>query len=153
MLKRTTLATLALLAACGGGDAPAMDAAEEAMPADMMEAGVTVADFAGTWDLMAEVDGAEAPVAVQIMGTAEGQWTMMLEGREPLAAAVEIVGDSLVMNVAEYESVLRAGVMVGTRSAVVMDGDMMIGTLVATYATPEGDEVVGGTIAGRRAGM
>lgn len=153
-MRRVSLfGTLLIFAACGGGDAPADESMDEAMPAESMEAAPTVADFAGNWDLMASVEGAEAPVPVRIEGSADGTFMMMLEGREPLPATVQVVGDSLIMDVAEYESVLRDGVMVSTRSAIALDGDMMMGTLQATYTTPEGLEVVGGTIEGRRAGM
>jgi len=153
------LATLALLAACGGGDAPATDdAMEDAMSAPMesttaAEAGPTLSDFAGEWELTATLEGAAEPVPVRLQGDATGAWTMMLEGRDPMMASATVVGDSLVMEVAEYESVLREGVMVSTRSAVVMEGEMMMGNLVATYTTPEGEEVVSGTLSGTRGGM
>ena len=70
-----------------------------------------------------------------------------------MAVQVSMSGDSLVMMVPEYESVIRDGVMVSTRPAVVVDGDQMMGTLTATYRTAEGEEVVPGTITGSRSGM
>lgn len=149
----TALIAVAFLAACGSGaDAPADDAPMEEA-AETMEAAPTMADFAGTWELTATLEGADAPVPVRIEGTADGAWTMYLQDREPMAAEAMMMGDSLVMQIAPYESVLRDGVMVSTRSAVVVDGDRMTGNLVATYQTPEGEEVVSGTMEGARSGM
>ena len=149
----TALIAVAFLAACGSGaDAPADDAPMDEA-AETMEAAPTMADFAGTWELTAMVEGADAPVNVRMEGTADGSWTMYLQDREPMIAEASIVGDSLVLQMPTYESVLREGVMVSTRSAVVIDGDSMMGNLVATYQTPEGDEVVSGSMQGARAGM
>ena len=149
----TALIAVAFLVACGSGaDAPADDASMDEA-AETMDAGPTMADFAGTWELVATLEGAEDPVPVRIEGTADGTWTMYLQDREPMMAEAMMMGDSLVMEIAPYESVLRDGVMVSTRSAVVIDGDRMMGSLVATYRTPEGEEVVSGTMEGARTGM
>jgi hypothetical protein len=53
----------------------------------------------------------------------------------------------------EYESVIREGVTVSTRTAAVVDGDMMMGSLTATYLSADGTELVGGTMEGTRGGM
>lgn len=142
-----TLLTIAVIAACGG--------AEESAPADEMPAAEapTMAAFAGTWELTATLEGTPDPVPVGVTGTAAGDFTMTLPDREPMAVQVSMSGDSLVMMVPEYESVIRDGVMVSTRSAVVVEGDRMMGTLTATYRTAEGEEVVPGTITGSRTGM
>lgn len=145
MRKIATLLTLAFLAACGGG--------EDAAPAETMEAAPSMADFTGTWTLTANLEGTPDPVPVTIEGTADGTFIMTLPDRDPMTAQVSMSGDSLVMILPPYESVIRDGVMVSTRSAVVVDGDQMMGTLVATYQGPEGEETVPGTIAGSRGGM
>jgi hypothetical protein len=61
------------------------------------------------------------------------------------------MGDSLILDSAEYESILRAGVRVTTRTAVVRSGAELVGNLTATYKTSSGDEVVTGTIRSTRA--
>jgi hypothetical protein len=63
---------------------------------------------------------------------------------------ISIVGDSLVGQSAEYESILRPGVMVTVRTASVMSNGMLNGNLVATYKTPTGEQVVRGTMTGTR---
>jgi len=62
-----------------------------------------------------------------------------------------VVGDSLIGQSAEYESILRAGVMVTVRTASVMSNGMLMGNLMATYKTPTGEQVVKGTMTGTRA--
>mgnify|MGYP001823470159 CR=1 FL=1 len=153
MRTSTALVAVAFLAACGSGaDAPADEAPMDEAAATM-DAAPTMADFAGTWELTANLEGTDAPVEVRLEGSADGMWTMYLQDREPMMTEAMMMGDSLVMEIAPYESVLREGVMVSTRSAVVIDGDRMMGNLVATYQTPEGEEVVSGTMEGARSGM
>ena len=75
---------------------------------------------------------------------------MDLEGRPGLPMTVSIVGDSLIAETGEYESVLRESVMVSVRTASVLQNGVLTGTLVATYRTTDGDEVVGGTLRATR---
>jgi len=64
---------------------------------------------------------------------------------------LSISGDSLITQTAEYESILRKGVMTSVRTAGVRSGDTMTGTLVSTYKTPTGDQIVNGTIVSTKA--
>jgi hypothetical protein len=82
--------------------------------------------------------------------TASG-WTMDLQGRTGIVLTPSIVGDSLVTVSAPYESILRAGVTVTVRTAAVMQGGEMVGTVEATYQTPAGQEKVPGTIRATKA--
>lgn len=145
------LFTFLLIAGCGGGE-EAADAMPEEAPTEMeMEvAGPTLADFAGTWETTATLEGAPDPVPVTIEGTADGAFTMVLEGRDPMTLEASMSGDSLVLVSPEYESVIRDGVTVSTRTAAVMEDGRMTGKLVATYQTAEGTEEVSGTIEGTR---
>jgi hypothetical protein len=144
------LAAVALLTACGGGeDAPAMDEAPATEPA-----AVTMADFAGTWQNTAMLEGTPDPVSTTLSGSDDGmEWTMTLEGRDPVAMTASMSGDSLVLVSEPYESILRDGVTVTVRTAGTLVDGRMIGSLVATYTTPDGEEVVRGTIEGTRGGM
>lgn len=126
--------------------------AEEAEPAP--PAGPTLADFAGTWQNSSVLVGTPDPVASTFTGSADGSdWTMTLEGRPPVAMQVSVVGDSLIAQSAEYESVLRPGVMVTVRTASVLRDGMLVGTLLATYKTATGEEQVTGTMQGTRVSM
>lgn len=139
------LLTVLALAACTPAEQPAVEEAPPAPPAP------TLADFAGTWQNSATLAGVEAPVSSTMTGTAAGtDWTMTLEGRPPIPMQVSIVGDSLVTQTGEYESILRPGVMVTVRTASVLQNGMLMGNLVSTYKTTAGEEQVTGTIQGSR---
>ena len=148
----TTLLTLLLVTACGGGEdaAPAADAepmAEAAAP--------SLADFAGTWQATSVLEGTPDPVPSTLEVSEDGAtWVMMLEGRDPIPVTASMEGDSIIMVTDQYESILQEGVMVTVRTASVTDGpDRMVGTMVATYSTDEGDTEVMGTIESVRGGM
>ena len=143
-----SLLVLATITACGGTkEAPADTTAAMAAPAMP-----TLATFAGTWQLSATLAGVEKPVLSTLTSSPDGAtWTISLEGRPNVPMTASIVGDSLVAVSAEYESVLRKGVMVTTRTASVLVDGALTGNLVATYKTPKGEEVVVGTVTGTRA--
>jgi hypothetical protein len=77
-------------------------------------------------------------------------WTMSLEGRPGIPLQVMIVGDSLISESAEYESILRPGVMVSVRTASVLQDGVLVGTVVTDYRTAEGSQQVHGTLRGTR---
>ena len=144
------LAPAVLVAALLAGCAPAEEPAVEPPPAPPAP---TVADFAGTWQNTAILTGVANPVPSTFTGTAAGNdWTMSLEGRPGIPLTVSMSGDSLIVVSAEYESILRPGVMVTTRTAAVMQNGQLVGNMTATYKTGAGvEEVVTGTITGTRA--
>jgi hypothetical protein len=97
------------------------------------------------------LEGQTAPVISTTTGTAAGtDWTMSLEGRPNVPVQPSVIGDSLIIVSSEYESVLRPGVMVTVRTASVLQNGALLGNLVATYRTAEGEQVVTGTITGTR---
>jgi hypothetical protein len=135
---------LALLAACT--PAPEQAEAPPAPPA------ATLADFAGTWNTTSTLTGVTAPVESQLVGSADGStWTLVFPGRDPVPLQASVMGDSLIAVSAEYESVVRPGVRVMTRTAAVRSGAELVGNLVATYKTAGGDSVVTGTFRSTRA--
>ena len=132
------LLTAALLTACA--------AKEEEAPAPAPPAAPTLADFAGTWTVKSVLEGTPDTVTSTMTGTADpASWTLTLEGRPNVALTVSLVGDSLVGQSAEYESILRKGVMVSVRTAGVLSNGALVGNVVATYKTPTGEQVVRGT--------
>ena len=148
------LVALALLAACGTAKDAPMDSATAMAPAPApaMAATPTLADFAGTWQMVSTLTGAAKPVSSITTGSADGStWTTKPEGRPDVNVQASIVGDSLVTQTAEFESVLRKGVMVTVRTASVLKDGMLMGNMVATYKTPKGEEAVAGTVTGTRA--
>lgn len=134
-----------ILVACGTRDeAPAAGAEGVAATSSM-------AQFAGTWSNVVTLEGVAEPVPSTMRGSAAGNdWTMSLRDRENIPVRVHMNGDSLIGQSAEYESILRPGVMVNVRTASVLRGDALVGNVVATYRTPNGEQQVRGTIRGTR---
>lgn len=139
-------ASLLFIAACAPKEKPAEAPAPPPPPPAL-----TVADFAGTWNATTTMTGAAAPVETQLMAGADGSWTMSAKGRDPIPLTVSVSGDSLIAVSAEYESLIRKGVMVTIRTANVRTGDTMNGVVVATYKSAKGDEVVNGTMTATKA--
>ncbi|MDZ4674516.1 MAG: hypothetical protein SGI84_08680 [Gemmatimonadota bacterium] len=138
------LIAIALVAGCTPAEEPAVEVVA------VVPAAPTMADFVGTWQNRAVLTGVADTVVSTMTGTADGAWTMTLEGRDPVALTVTVVGDSLISESAEYESVLRKGVMVSVRTASMMHDGMLMGNMVATYKTDGVTETVLGTITGTR---
>jgi hypothetical protein len=115
---------------------------------------MTLADFAGTWENASVLEGTTDTIKSTITGTAEPtSWTVSFEGRPNVQMTVSIVGDSLISQSAEYESLRRPGVMVSFRSAAAKQGEMLMGTIIATYKTAQGEEKVNGTFHGMKKAM
>ncbi len=149
----TALMITLALAACGGESSEAPPAETDTAAEPMEVAETSLASLSGVWNLTAMIDGTPDPIAVRVDAGADGVWTMTLPDREPMVVDVTMEGDSVIMVVPDYESVIRDGVTVSTRTAAVVDGDDMMGTITATYRSDDGDEVVGGTMEGSREGM
>lgn len=150
-MRKTQIAqavlVMSVLVGCGGVKETPKDTTTVAAPAMAPPAAKTLAEFAGTWSSNATLVGVEKPVPSTLTSSADGAtWTISLEGRPNIAATASISGDSLVLQSAEYESVLRKGVMVTTRTATVMSNGAMTGNMEAIYKTPKGEEKVLGTI-------
>lgn len=141
------LLAVAAVTACAAKEEPAADSAAPAAATAMP----TLADFAGTWNVASVLEGTPDTVKSTLTGAADGTWSMTLEGRPNVAVTASISGDSLITQTAEYESILRKGVMVTVRTAGVMSGGMLTGNLIATYKTPTGEQVVNGTFTGTKA--
>jgi hypothetical protein len=141
------LLAVAAVTACAAKEEPAADSAAPAAAA----AAPTVADFAGTWNSSSVLEGVPDTVKSTLTVNADGTGHLTLEGRPNIPVTLSISGDSLITQTAEYESILRKGVMTSVRTAGVRSGDTMTGTLVSTYKTPTGDQIVNGTIVSTKA--
>jgi hypothetical protein len=136
------LASGLILSACE--TEPGEQATEE-LPPDTIAATptISIADVAGTWDMRSVPEtGSDTTATVyQLVATPDG-WTLMLPDRDPLEAEVTTSGDSIVMVAGPFESVRRDGVMVTTHSVYRLEGDRLVGTVVARYETTEADSVL-----------
>jgi hypothetical protein len=154
MNRLIALLSAAALIGCAGEQADS-DTPEQAadMPGEEMAATIALADVAGTWSLTAMREADDSVITTYEMmatETTEG-WTVTFPDRDPMPAGVDLVdGDSIVIVMGPYESVLRAGVMVTVRSVAWLQDDMMTGTFTARYETTEADSIMQGRIEGTR---
>jgi hypothetical protein len=140
------LSLSAALAACGTGRDAATAADAAATPA------LTLDQLAGRWSVQAFRDtGTTMLTSFELAGTADPvSWTMVFPERAPMPVRVTAAGDSVVIEAGPYESVLRAGVAVVTRTVARLDGDRLTGNFMARYATKMVDSVLTGRIEGAR---
>jgi hypothetical protein len=134
-----------ILVGCGTRDE------ESAAGAEGVAATSSMAQFAGTWSNVVTLEGVDEPVPSTMSGSTAGDdWTLSLPGRENIPVQVHMKGDSLIGQSAEYESILRPGVMVDVRTASVLRDGGLVGNVVSTYRTANGEERVRGTMRGTR---
>jgi hypothetical protein len=146
MRKLFRLSVVLLMAGCGPAEEPPV---EEAAPA----ATVSLTDLAGAWTVTGTAESSDSVLITYELtatGTTEG-WTSTLPGREPMPLRVVLVdGDSVVVEAGPYESALRAGGSVTTRSVLRLDGEMLMGSIVARYDTQDADSLLVGRLHGMR---
>jgi len=106
---------------------------------------ISLADVAGRWTVRSVPEtGDTTAVISQLNASADTTgWTMTLPNRPPIATRVVLVsGDSIVTENGPYESVLRRGVQVTTRSVMRLRDGKLIGNTVARYTTTGPDSVL-----------
>lgn len=141
-----SIASLLLLAACAKSDQRPADAQAAAAPS------LSLADLAGTWSMKNVLeDSARTEVAYEIVATADPTgWMLHLPNRDPTPLKVVVAGDSVVTDAGPFESILRPGVQVTTRSVNRLEGGRMVGRFTAHYSTSGADSVSRGTVEGTR---
>jgi hypothetical protein len=110
----------------------------------MAPAPVSLSSFAGTWRVRGSNERGDSLVGYQLIATADTTgWKIVFPNRPPVAAhVVAVAGDSVVIDAGPYASVLRKGVQVRTHAVVRLQGDKLVGTTVAHYATHRADSVL-----------
>jgi hypothetical protein len=88
-------------------------------------------------------------VTYTLTATADGKgWTITFTGRDPIPArVVSVGGDSIIIEAGPFNSVLRPGQMVSTRTVSHYAGDTATGTFEARYAS---GDVLRGKVAATR---
>ncbi|MFN2567695.1 MAG: hypothetical protein ABR499_22095 [Gemmatimonadaceae bacterium] len=132
--------------ACARSDDAATDTATGAVAATATPpATISLADVAGRWTVRAVPEtGDTTAVVSQLNASADTSgWTMTLPNRPPVPTrVVAVAGDSIVTENGPYESVLRKGVQVRTRSVMRLRDGKLVGTTVARYSTTGADSVL-----------
>ena len=123
---------------------PAEEPTDE-LPADTVAVAPTIslADIAGTWNTRSvPVSGSDTTATLAQVVVTPDAWTLMLPGRDPIEGVVTTSGDSIMVDAGPYESVRRDGLMVTTHAVYRLEGDRLVGTVEAHYATAEADSVL-----------
>jgi hypothetical protein len=130
-------------------DAAARDSAAGATETAAAPATPTasLADFAGKWNVMAKPESGSdtSTTKYTLNATADSTgWTITFPNR-PQPVAVRIValqGDSVVTEAGPFQSVRRRNVQVTTRNVLRKEGDRLVGSTRARYASTGADTVL-----------
>jgi hypothetical protein len=151
-LARVLVLFPAVLAGCAKPDAapPAADTTA-AMTAAPAAPAVTLADFAGNWQVVARNEAGDSVTYQLAAGADPATWSITFPGRDPIPArVVEVAGDSVVVEGGPFESAMRPGVQVETRTVLRLQDGALVAQTVARYATTGPDSVANITARGTR---
>jgi hypothetical protein len=124
-------------------DQTAMDTAMAAPEAPAASATMSLADVAGKWKVRSTDEAGGNVVETGLVATADTSgWTMTAPNRKPIPVrVVGVAGDSIVTETGPFESFIRKGVQVTTRTVYRLQDGKLVGTVEARYATKAGDSV------------
>ena len=134
MRRLLPLGCLVIVAACGASqdqppaDSPAMAAAP---------APIKIADVTGKWAVKTMPENSDSVLVEYelIAGSDESGWSLNFKNRPPVPLkVVSVAGDSIVVESAQYESVLQPGVQVNTTTALRIQNGMLVGKTRAVYS-------------------
>ena len=114
---------------------------------------ISLADVAGKWKVRSTDEAGGNVVEVELVATADTSgWTLTSPGRKPIPVrVVAVAGDSFITEAGPYESFLRKGLQVRTRTVNRLQDGKLTGTIEARYATKGGDSVARRPTEGTRA--
>jgi hypothetical protein len=120
-----------------------MDTLEPARGAAADAATISLNDLAGTWNVLSTDEAGGTPIETELRATADTSgWTMMGPNQKPIPVrVVAVAGDSFVTEAGPYESFVRKGVQVRTRTVYRLQGDKLVGTTEARYKISGRDSV------------
>ena len=123
---------------------PAMESTAAAPETPAAPAPIALADIAGKWSVrtMAE-SGDSTLVTYEMVASSDSSgWSLNFPKRKPVPVRIVAVeGDSIVTEAGPFESVLRKGIKVTTRSVNRLQDGKLVGTTTAHYATKDADSV------------
>ena len=137
-----------LVAGCTKSDTPATDTAAAVAPAAMEPApapALALADLAGKWNMRSVPEsGTDTTATVYVLNaTADTSgWSLEFPNGTKTPLAVHPGGDSLHLVSGTYASPRRKGVKVKTESTWRLQGDKLVGVVIARYQTTGPDSVL-----------
>lgn len=146
-MRTTTLAAfLLVLVACAKRDQQvAQDSPAAPLGAGAPSATLSLSALAGKWAVKTTKAGSDSVLLTfELNATADqAGWTFTFPNRPPVPVRVIAVeGDSVVTEAGPYESALRKGVQVSTRSVMRLENGELVGNTTAHYTTTGPDSVI-----------
>ena len=137
MRRLVLFCSIAVLAACAKKEAtPAADTTAVAPAPPPPPPALNPADLAGKWHVKVMPESSDSVIVEYDMtATADtAGWVVNLPKRKPITPHVMFGGDSVVIDMGPYESVLRKGVQVTTHGVSRLQGGELVGVTVAHYS-------------------
>lgn len=142
----TICCCVALMAGCAKPEQQAVkDTTGATLGAGATAMPITLAAVAGNWNVHTMAANSDSVLLTfNIVATGDGSdWTFSFPGRSPVSARVVTTdADSIVTEAGPYESALRKGVQVSTRSVMRLQNGKLVGNTVAHYMTTGSDSVL-----------
>jgi len=142
-MRRFAILCAVILFACAKSENPPAGDTPVAAP-PVAPATISLADVAGKWNVRSMDENGTNVVESELTATADTSgWTMIRPNQSPIPVRIIVVaGDSIVTESGPFPSTLRKGVPVTTRTVYRLQGDRLVGTIEAHFATSHGDSVV-----------
>jgi hypothetical protein len=144
-----------VLAGCSQSrEQPATDEMADAPATPAGPASIALADVAGKWTVRVMPESGDSAVLnFEMVATGDTSgWTFNFPKRKPVPLRVLAVdGDSIVTEAGPFESMLRKGVQVTSRTVNRLQDGKLMGATTARYATSGPDSVVQLRFEGTRA--
>ena len=135
----------AILAACSKADDRTVGEAtlRDTMETEAPAATLSLSDVAGKWKVRTTDEAGGNPVDAELFATADTSgWTFTGPKGKPIPLrVVAIAGDSFVTEAGPYESFIRKGVQVSTRTVNRLQDGKLVGTMEARYRVGGRDSV------------
>jgi hypothetical protein len=100
-------------------------------------------NFAGKWTVRVMPENSDSTLLTYTLNATSDTsgWTFAFPNGNPIPVHVTISGDSILTEAGPYESWLRKGTMVVTNGTYRLEGDRLVGRVVAHYRTNKADSV------------
>ncbi len=152
------LSCAAVLAGCtkaedrAVGDASTRDTVAPAAEAPA-SAAISLTDVAGKWKIHSTDEAGGNAIDAELLATADTSgWTLTGPKRKPIPVrVVAVAGDSIVTEAGPYESFVRKGIQVRTRTVNRLQNGRLVGSIELHYARGDRDSVAHRTSEGTRA--
>jgi hypothetical protein len=147
------LSCAAVIVGCAKTEQPPANDTTGASATPVASTRISLADVAGKWKVRTtDLDGSNAVDGELTVTPDSSDWTLSLPNRKPVPVKIlSVSGDSIVTQAGPFESVLRPGVQVTTRTAFRLQDGKLVGPTETRWATSHGDSVVQRRTEGTRA--